>query len=471
MLTFAEIVESLTGKRIPEQEPLVTEAVIDSRRAIPGSLFIALSGERTDGHQYIQSAFNKGARMAMVEKEVEPGIAVFDLRKGLSADFAVPATPFCVRVDDCLSALQQIASHKRRNSSMRVIGITGSVGKSSTKELISEVLSQKFHTYKNPGNFNNEIGLPLTIINSGKGTERLVLEMGFFYPGEIDFLCGIAQPEIGVVTNIGTVHAERAGSRQVIAEGKGELIAALPSAPNGVAVLNYDDPLVRAMANKTNARVIFYGLDQRAHLWADQIQGQGLKGIRFRLHFENRSADLAVPILGRHSVQTILRACAVGFAEGMSWDKVISGLTKSNTQLRMVAVQTRSGALVLDDTYNATPESTIAALDLLQELKGQRIAVLGDMLELGQYAELGHEKVGEAAARSADHLIAVGPLSKTTATTATACGLPPTAVTWVENASQAVDVLRYNLKKGDIVLIKGSHGLRMDRISAALEEV
>jgi UDP-N-acetylmuramoyl-tripeptide--D-alanyl-D-alanine ligase len=470
MLTFAEIIEFLTGKRIPEQGPLVTEAVIDSRRAIPGSLFIALSGEQTDGHLFIQSAFEKGARMAMVEKEVEPGITVVDLRADLSSDFAVPVPPFCVRVDDCLSALQQIARRKREKSSMRVIGITGSVGKSSTKELISEVLAQKFHTFKNPGNYNNEIGLPLTIINSGRGYERLVLEMGFFYPGEINFLCGIAQPEVGVVTNIGTVHAERAGSRQAIAEGKGELIAALPPEPEGVAILNYDDPLVREMAQKTSARVLFYGLDPQAHIWADRIQGQGLKGIRFRLHYENQSADLAVPMLGRHSVQTILRACAVAFTEGMGWDEIISGLTNSNTQLRMVAVQTRSGALILDDTYNATPESTIAALDLLQELKGQRIAVLGDMLELGQYAEIGHEKVGKAAARTADHLIAVGPLSKTTAATATESGLPSTAVTWVENAAQATDVLRYNLKVGDIVLIKGSHGLRMDRISAALEE-
>jgi len=470
MLTFAEIFESLTGKQFAEEGPLATEVVIDSLEAIPGSLFIALGGERTDGHLYIRSAFERGARMALIEKDVDGDIPVVDLRGDLPGGYNTPSTPFCIRVSDCLSALQQIARKRREKLSIRVIGITGSVGKSSTKELIAEVLSQKFYTSKNPANYNNEIGLPLTIVNLGKGYERLVLEMGFFYLGEINFLCDIAKPEVGVVTNIGTVHAERAGSQEAIVEGKGELITALPASPCGIAVLNYDDPLVRKMAKKTHARILFYGLDPKAHIWADQIQGQGLKGIRLRLHYDNKSADLAVPILGRHSVQTILRACAVGFAEGLDWEEITAALTQCNTQLRMVAVQTRSGALILDDTYNATPESTIAALDLLRELKGQKIAVLGDMLELGPYATIGHKKVGEAAALTADHLIAVGPLSKTIADTAKESGLPPTAVTWVETVPQAIDMLRYNLKAGDVVLIKGSHGLRMDRISSALEE-
>jgi UDP-N-acetylmuramoyl-tripeptide--D-alanyl-D-alanine ligase len=175
-------------------------------------------------------------------------------------------------------------------------------------------------------------------------------------------------------------------------------------------------------------------------------------------------------MLGRHSVQTILRASATGFAEGMSMHEVAEALTASNTQLRLVAVQTKSGALILDDTYNATPESTVAALDLLDELKGQKIAVLGDMLELGQYEQAGHEIVGRRAAEVVNHLIAVGPRGQTIAETAKLRGLPSTAVTWVEDALQAAEVLKYNLKEGDVVLIKGSHGLRMDRISPILEE-
>lgn len=469
MLTFRDIYKILTGNTIDQTGPLVTETVIDSRKVIPGSLFVALKGEKTDGHHYIEPAINQGANMVLIEQDVKTPRPIIDLRDSRSSIADIPSEPFCIRVDNCLETIQMIARKRRERNQLRVIGITGSVGKSSTKELVAEVLNQKYHTYKNPGNYNNEIGLPLTILNLGSGYERLVLEMGFFYPGEISFLCDIAKPDVGVITNIGTVHAERAGTQQAIADGKAELISALPA--EGVAILNYDDPFVREMSKKTTTKVIYYGLDQDADIWADDIRGHGLKGISFDLHFFGKKVTMTVPILGKHSVQTILRACAVGFAEKMSWEEIFEGLIQSNTQLRLVAVQTSSGALILDDTYNATPESTIAALDLLKELDGQKIAVLGDMLELGPYELIGHQRVGEVVAKTADHLVAVGPLSKTIADTAKQCGLPATSITWVENAFQAVDVLKYNLREGDVVLIKGSHGLRMDRISALLEEV
>lgn len=216
--------------------------------------------------------------------------------------------------------------------------------------------------------------------------------------------------------------------------------------------------------------MVFYGLDPKADIWADEIEGRGLQGILFRLHFQGESMKLQVPLLGRHSVQTILRACAVGFSLGMNWEEVSEGLLGSSSQLRMVSVKTESGALILDDTYNATPESTIAALDLLGEIKGQKIAVLGDMLELGQYEVDGHQQVGRRAAEVVSHLIAVGPRGKIIAETATQRGLPPSAVTWVNDAVEAAGLLKYNLREGDVVLVKGSHGLRMDRISAILEE-
>lgn len=471
MITLQDIILALTGKDIGFSQQLITEAVIDSRSTIPGSLFVALAGENTDGHRFVKSAFDNGAQIALIQKNLEGDFRILDLREPKQdADILIPAAPFCIRVEDSLAALQEIARYWRKKLSLRVIGITGSVGKSSTKELVAEVLSRKYHTYKNPGNYNNEIGLPLTILNLGSGYERLVIEMGFYYPGDITFLCEIAKPDIGVITNIGTVHAKRAGSQKTIAKGKSELVQALAPAPAGIAILNYDDKWVRPMADKTSAKVLFYGLDKNADLWADEIQGQGLKGIRFRMHYQGKSVLLEVPILGRHSVQTILRAAAVGFSEGLSWQEVTDGLMHSNTQLRLVAVHTNNGALILDDTYNATPESTIAALDLLEELKGQKIAVLGDMLELGQYEQRGHEQVGKRAAQVVQHLIAVGPLGRTIADTARQGGMSPTAVTWVENALQAADLLKYNLKAGDVVLIKGSHGLRMDRIASILEE-
>jgi UDP-N-acetylmuramoyl-tripeptide--D-alanyl-D-alanine ligase len=471
MITIRDIIHAITGNPTASGQYPVTEAVIDSRKAIPGSLFVALTGEQTDGHRFIHAAFEKGAQVALIQQEADPSFRVLDMRDLKSGDnFTLPELPFCIRVTDSLHALQEIARWWRAKLNVKVIGITGSVGKSSTKELTAEMLSRRFHTYKNPGNYNNEIGLPLTLLNLGEGYEVMVAEMGFYYPGEIAFLCGIAKPEIGIITNVGTVHAERAGSQEAIAKGKTELVEALPATPNGTAILNLDDPLVKGMADKTKANVIFYGLNSQADIWADEIQGKGLQGIQFRLHYQGKSILLQVPLLGRHAVQTILRASSAGFSLGMTWDEIADAMAHSSTQLRLVAVETESGALILDDTYNANPESTIAALDLLNEIKGQKIAVLGDMLELGPYEQIGHEQVGKRAAEVVNHLIAVGPRGKIIADTAKARGLPSTAIEWVEDSLEAADLLKYNLRAGDVVLVKGSHGLRMDRISAILEE-
>ena len=448
---------------------ILSEVTTDSRDVIPGSIFFALQGERVDGHNYVPQALKNGAQVVVLDREIAVAIPVIDLvNHDLSANIKIPSSPFGIKVTNTLQAMQKIAAHQRRVINPKVIGITGSVGKSSTKELVAEVLSEHFHTHKNPGNYNNEIGLPLTLMNCGYGQECVVLEMGFYYPGEIQFLCEIAAPEIGIITNIGTVHAERVGSQQAIAQGKAELIQALPE--DGTAILNYDDPLVRPMASKTTARVFFYGLSPEADLWADNIQGRGLKGITVDLHYHGEKFNTQVPLLGRHSVQTILRASAAGIAVGMNWEEIIHGLHKGQTQLRLVAVRAESGALILDDTYNATPESMIAALDLLDELNGHKVAVLGDMLELGEYEQVGHQQVGRHAAAIVSHLVTVGELGRVIADTAHQAGLAQEAITTVKNSAEAVEVLKYNLSPEDVVLIKGSHGLRMDTIAAALEQ-
>ncbi len=452
------------------EDAMLSEATIDSRRVIPGSLFFALKGERVDGHAYIPQAIAAGAQVVVLDQEITCDFPVLDLEAIDKTQLltTIPPLPFGIKVKDTLQAMQKIAAFQRKSRNLKVIGITGSVGKSSTKELTAEVLGKHFATHKNPGNYNNEIGLPLTLMNCGYGQECVVLEMGFYYPGEIKFLCEIASPEIGIVTNIGTVHAERAGSQQMIAEGKAELIESLPD--HGVAILNYDDPFVRPMSEKTRAKVLFYGLSPAADLWADAIQGNGLKGITFDIHYQGLKYHVQVPLLGRHSVQTILRSAAAGLAVGMNWDEIILGLQKGHSQLRLVAVRTETGALILDDTYNATPESMLAALDLLDELKGHKVAVLGDMLELGAYEEIGHHQVGEKAAVVVNHLITVGKLGRIIADTARQAGLPENAITSVNNSAEAVEILKYNLTAEDVVLIKGSHGLRMDTISAALEK-
>jgi UDP-N-acetylmuramoyl-tripeptide--D-alanyl-D-alanine ligase len=233
--------------------------------------------------------------------------------------------------------------------------------------------------------------------------------------------------------------------------------------------LNYDDTLVREMANLTRARVFFYGLDSHADLWADGIEGLGLEGIRFRLHFRNETIHLRVPLIGRHSVHTALRAAAIGLVEGLTWQEIYNGLRSPHTQLRMMTVRAPSGALIIDDTYNASPESTLAALNLLDELSGKKIAVLGDMLELGQYERIGHEMVGVRAAEVVDELITVGERGKFIAEAARDAGLNSSAIASVDNCLQAIQFLENRLDDQTVVLIKGSRGMQMDLIVTALE--
>jgi UDP-N-acetylmuramoyl-tripeptide--D-alanyl-D-alanine ligase len=473
MLTLSLIIEALTGILPKGFDREIHGVAIDSRMVRPGSMFVALPGERVDGHEFVQEAFNRGASVALVHQDLPFECFQYDLREGgLSEERTeIEDDSVCLRVDDSLQAMQKIAGFYRRQQDIRVIGITGSVGKSTTKELVAEVLNQRYNTLKSPGNLNNEIGLPLTLLNLTNQHERSVLEMGFYVPGEIEFLCDLAKPQIGVITNIGTVHAERAGSIDEIARGKAELVNALPPAPEGLAILNYDDPRVKKMAEQTEARVFFYGTGQEADLWADNIEGLGLDGIRFRLHYSNESIHLKVPLIGRHSVHTALRAAAVGLNDGLTWQEIVDGLQTGRAQLRLVAVRANSGALLLDDTYNASPESTMAALNLLEDLDGRKVAVLGDMLELGQYEQQGHKMVGSRAAEVANELITVGERAKLIAFAASEAGMARKNIQEFDTSEQAVEFLAQHLTPQDIVLVKGSRGMQMELIVNELESV
>ncbi len=469
MLTLADLIEAEQGLRPQQTTPGITEAVVDSRQAIPGSLFVAYKGERVDGHAYVLDAFKHGAHIALVDSQIDPSVRVLDLTQPFANDTVIPELPFAVRVRKSQETLEKLAAFWRRKFNVRVIGITGSVGKSTTKELAAEVLSSRFRTLKNQGNLNNEIGLPLTMLRLSAGYEVVVAEMGFYYEGEISQLCQIALPQVGILTNIGTVHAERAGSQEVIARGKSELVQALPAAPEGTAILNLDDPWVADMAKVASARVFFYGLNPQAELWADQISSDGLKGLNFQLHYQGQTYTTHAPLIGQHSVHTILRATAAGLTEGMSIEEIITALQHASGQLRLIAAHTKQGALLLDDSYNASPESTLAALNLLAELPGRKIAVLGGMFELGEYESEGHEKVGIRAAEIVDELITLGDLAKSIALSAMESGMEKARITSVDEPGQVVDLLQTKLRQGDVVLIKGSHGLRMDHIVQALE--
>lgn len=468
MLTCRHVLSAFGKETATSPDFNISSGTIDSRCSERESLFIALKGENTDGHQFVDEAFKNGAVLALIDHPIESAFPVVDLSVEKPSFPEKP--PFSLLVPNALEALQTLAAYWRKQFNLKVIGITGSVGKSSTKELIASVVSRRFTTLKSTGNMNNEIGLPLTLLSLNESYQVAVLEMGFYVPGEIKLLCDIALPQIGVITNVGTVHAERAGSIEIIAKGKAELVQSLPSAPEGVAILNYDDPLVREMAASTKARVFYYGLSPEADLWADEIESRGLEGIRLRIHYQQETLYLSAPMIGRHSAYTILRSAAVALQLGISWDWIFHAFKTSKVQLRIVGAKTANGAMLIDDTYNASPDSTLAALNLLNDLDGRKVAVLGDMLELGQYEEDGHRRVGLRASEIADEMVLIGERSKLMREAALSNGFDPEKIHWFCNTMQATEYLQSALQPGDVALIKGSHGMHLEDIVAALEE-
>jgi UDP-N-acetylmuramoyl-tripeptide--D-alanyl-D-alanine ligase len=473
MFSLAFVFETLMQYETSGLEPIVTSVVIDSRLVRPGSLFIAFEGDQLDGHTFVSDAFNRGAVAALVQKPLPGEFLSLDLRQPVESQEIVldSQKPICLIVPSTLAALQSLGKAWRQKfPGLRVIGITGSVGKTTTKELTHAVLSRRYKTLKSEGNYNNEIGLPLTLLTLLPEHEMAVLEMGMYTSGEIALLCDLAQPQVGVVTIIGAVHMEWLGSIEAISAAKQELVESLPGAPDGVAILNMDDPLVMAMSGSTQARVVTYGLDSNADLWADNIVSMGLEGIHFTLHYEKEKLNLQVPLLGRHSVHTALRATAVGLVEGLNWDEIISGLHGLSAQLRLVAVPGPNGSIILDDTYNSSPESALAALNLLADLEGRRIAVLGDMLELGPVEAASHRLVGRRARDVADVLVTVGPLGELIAAEALIVGMPAEQIFIAGDSLEAVAILEDIIEPADIILVKGSRGVHMDQIVSSMGE-
>jgi UDP-N-acetylmuramoyl-tripeptide--D-alanyl-D-alanine ligase len=478
-LTLADVIEGLTGNYI-EASQTVSAVVIDSRQATPGSVFVALPGQNVDGHQFVEQAFQQGAIAAVISQPVNICQGAQLIQSGQTLPAALSGQPTCIQVENSLAALQRLARFWRQKFTPRVVGITGSVGKSTTKELAWAVLATRFNTLKNEGNFNNEIGLPLTLLNLNDAHEYVVLEMAMYDLGEIALLCDLAQPHIGVVTNVGPSHLARLGTMERVAQAKAELVKALPAGSartgaetnqGGIAILNYDDPLVRSMAAQTEADVFTYGLSPEADLWASDMESAGLEGIRFIIHYQDEAIHARLPLLGRHSVHTALRATLVGLVAGLDWSEIIQGLQElpNTAQLRLVAVPGPNEATLLDDTYNASPASTIAALNLLDDLAATRkIAVLGDMMELGSFEEEGHRKVGCRAADVVNLLIVIGSRARLIADEAQACGLDPAMILEIESNEAATAYLKDHLAPGDIVLIKGSNSQKLDQIVSAL---
>ena len=424
-------------------------------------LFLAVSGERFDGHAFVQDAADHGATAALVSD-------------AWAADNAGNLSIPLLVVPDPVAALQQLASYRRTSLDLTVIGITGSIGKTSTKEVVAAVASQNGPTYRSPGNMNSEIGLPLSLLEVQQDAEYAVLEMGGAYAfGELALLAEIARPEIGIVTNVHPVHLERMGTIENIALTKRELVESLPAA--GLAVLNGDDPRVLEMAEVAPCDIVTYGLMPTNDIWASDVQTHGLRGTSFRLHSGGESVNLRVPLIGGHAPYLALPAIAVGIRLGMHISEIIPGFDDPGIQVRLIVLEGPNGSTMIDDTYNASAPSVLSALGLLEEMaEGRRIAVLGDMRELGEESEGQHRMVGRRATEVVDHLVTYGPLAAQIAEEARARSREERGRTQVIRSFEVAerdDLIAYIQEianTGDTILLKGSRGLEMEHVVAAL---
>ena len=458
-MTAEDLVQATGGRLIRRSDRPVRGGAVDSRLVTNDSLFIALPGERTDGHRYLRQAAAGGASALLVSREPlaeEPPLETL-------GDVTVVVVP------DTLRGLHATAAAWRRRFSPLVIGVTGSIAKTSTKEAVAGVLEQRFATLRTEGNRNNEVGMPLTVLELGPAHRAAVLEMGMYTGGEIRELAAIGQPSIGIVTAVQPVHLSRIGSLDAIEDAKAELVEALPTADHGgVAILNADDPRVRRMGPRTRARVCTYGFATDADVRADEVVSLGFEGMRFRLVTPAGDREVSIPGLGRLAVHNALAAVAAGLAAGMTLDEIVPGLGAASRAEHRSVVLRAGGVVIVDDAYNASPASVIAALELLAGLPGRHVAVLGAMRELGTAHDAGHVEAGEAAGVMLDRLVVVdggvGGDAAGIVRGALAAGLARDAITVVADPAAAVDALRDELVAGDVVLVKASRGIELERV-------
>jgi len=438
----------LAGGVVVHGDPAATVrgAAIDSRDVEPGMLFVALYGERTDGHRFVGEALRRGAGAALVSTD--------------AADHGV-AGAVLIRTADTLLGLQRLGRGLRDRRPLRVVGITGSVGKTSTKEMAALVLAERFETARSPENWNTEIGIPLVLVNLPAAAEAAVLEMAMRGPGQIRELVEIARPQIGVVTAIGESHMDFFETREQLAAAKGELIEGLP--PDGVAVLNADDPLAMGLAGRGPARVTTFGFAD-ADATAREIRMRPGEGSVFVLRVAGGEAPVALAVPGRHAIRNALAAAAVGSALGLPAAEIARGLGRAGAMAKRLEVLRLEGAVVINDVYNSSPRSMEAALDVMDEFPGRpRVAVLGDMRELGSLSTDAHRGVGrEVARRGIDVLIALGPLAADLAAAAGEAGLAH--VVHTISPVDALEALRREIRPGAVVLVKGSRALAMEQI-------
>lgn len=445
-LSLHEIADMCGGTLHGEGGFTVRRISKDTRTLVPGDLYLALRGENHDGNVYAATAASQGAAAALLDRPESAG--------RLPADFPV------IIVEDSLAALQRFAGAWRDRLALKVVCITGSSGKTSTKEFAASVLAARYRTIKTEGNLNNHIGLPLSILAASMADDAAVWEIGMNHPGEIAPLARLARPDLAIITNIGVAHIEYMGSSEAIAHEKGTLLEALSA--GGTAVLPAEDKFTPSLAAMTRGHVVEAGLEHGS-VTASEIRVDAA-GCRFTLHAHQESVPASIPAPGLHMVRNALLAVAAGLEFGLSLEECAEGLAGARLTGGRLTPRNIRGITVLDDTYNANPDSMEAALATLQAIPhhGRCVAVLGRMGELGEHAAAGYRRVGLAAATVLDTLITVGPETALLAEAAREKGL--SHVHQTSGTDEAGGILREIVREGDVVLVKGSRAARMERV-------
>lgn len=452
-LTLENIAKVCGGVYVgsPEKKEQEVQGIVtDSRKVEEGFLFVPIKGARVDAHDFIDGVMEKGALCTLTEREL-----------------GEKSFPY-IKVNSSLQAVKDIAEFYLKQLSIPVVGITGSVGKTSTKEMIAAVLEEKYNVLKTKGNFNNELGVPLTVFGLRPDHEIAVLEMGISDFGEMHRLAKIARPDTCVITNIGLCHLEFLKSRDGILKAKTEIFDFLES--DGHVILNGDDDKLITVRDVKGIKPLFFGVDNHQGVWADEIESKGLKGISCQIHAGEESFKVLIPIPGRHMVYNALAGTAVGLTYGMNMEEIKKGIESLQSLSGRFHIIETGNRTIVDDCYNANPVSMKASLDVLQDALGRRVAILGDMGELGKEEVEMHREVGVyAAARDIDKIICVGELAGDMAEAARLAAPTKDIVHFAEKES-LLEALPEMIRDGDTILVKASHFMEFEKVVEMLKD-
>jgi len=453
-----EAAAAVSGKLISGASDAGIQGIsIDSRKVGRGQAFFAIPGERVNGHDYLENAIMAGCSALFISREMDPVVWAFAENRGVAV----------IRVEDTETALQDLAKYYLTLFPVRKVAVTGSTGKTTTKEMLYWILSEKYQTVRNLGNYNNLIGLPLSVFDINEGTEAVVFEMGMDRPGEIRRLCEIVKPEIGIITNIGLSHIERLGSRENILKAKMEMTELF--AEKNTLIINMDNDLLSGLPKKAGYRIITAGKAGGAEIQIADVEDHGEDGISFLLKKGEESQKFQLSAAGLHNASNGALAVAAALELGLTMEEAACGLTRLSDSDKRLHITEKNGIKVIDDTYNASPDSMRAALDVLAGIRGERhIAILGDMFELGEKEEEYHFQIGEYASHSGVNVvISVGKNARFIAEGARKGG---TKAVHFETKDLLLVVLAQWIRSGDVVLVKGSRGMAMEKIVAQLQK-